>query len=302
MTSDGPDKPQAKPVQSDLATRVVSAVVLLALVFAVLFAGGWVFTQFLCVLSILAMHEWLTMTAKPQIPALTRFMISLLPAVFLSAFWDRGAETDNMLIFIAFALMVVAFVIRFTKAENWARNTLWCFGGLLYVTAPVLALYELRGAGVAGLQTVLIVFIIVWAADTAAYFAGRKIGGPKLAPSISPGKTWSGALGGLAGALIFGFGYLNLVSADISSIGLWAAVILAIAISSQFGDLFESAVKRHVGVKDSGNLIPGHGGVLDRIDGLVFAAVFAALIQWSKMACSIEDSGTIAFGLLCPIS
>jgi phosphatidate cytidylyltransferase len=117
---------------------------------------------------------------------------------------------------------------------------------------------------------VLVLLLIVWATDIAAYLAGRLIGGPKLAPAISPGKTWSGAAGGLAGALVV---------AVVASPGAWGLAMAAVlSVVSQMGDLMESGIKRHYGVKDSGKLIPGHGGLLDRLDGVLTAAPVAAVL------------------------
>jgi phosphatidate cytidylyltransferase len=154
-------------------------------------------------------------------------------------------------------------------------------GGILYVGLPAMALVWLRNDVPGGLEHVLWLMIVVWATDICAYFAGRSIGGPKLAPRISPGKTWAGLLGGMAGAGLFG-GLLALTFGA----GFWlaASVGMGVAVVSQLGDLFESALKRRAGVKDSGHLIPGHGGLLDRIDGLVFAAPLFAAIVWLTLA------------------
>jgi phosphatidate cytidylyltransferase len=154
----------------------------------------------------------------------------------------------------------------------------WWLAGFSYVGAPLVAMWWLRTLD-AGLL-VLWVFFIVWATDIGGYFFGKGIGGPKLAPSISPKKTWAGLIGGVAFsvaaalALHFIFGLLENKSAVILASGL-------LAVWAQVGDLVESAIKRHFGVKDSGELIPGHGGLLDRVDGLVFVApAMAMLIIW----------------------
>ncbi len=151
----------------------------------------------------------------------------------------------------------------------------WYFIGLPYVVLPLLALIFLRSDSTYGLTAVVLLFASVWTADSLAYFAGRSFGGPKLMPSISPNKTWSGFFGAVFGGLIaailvFYFAGLN---------NLMMAAILGAAIGGleQGGDLFESAAKRKFGVKDSGSIIPGHGGVLDRVDGLMAAAIAAWL-------------------------
>jgi len=147
---------------------------------------------------------------------------------------------------------------------------------LAYAALPFVALVEMRAGG-AGLFIILFVFACVWGADTFAYFFGKTLGGPKLAPAISPNKTWSGFVGGFIGAIAISVLLELAFSYPVGTGAVLLAVILAFA--SQIGDLFESWVKRRFGHKDSGKLIPGHGGVLDRIDGLIFAIIAAWLIS-----------------------
>jgi phosphatidate cytidylyltransferase len=124
---------------------------------------------------------------------------------------------------------------------------------------------------------VVFLFLVVWASDISAYFSGRFLGGPKLAPAISPNKTWSGAMGGLLGALLVGVG-AALALGGAAPLGATAAVALLLGLATQSGDMFESWMKRRFGVKDSSGLLPGHGGLLDRLDGVLAAAPVAALI------------------------
>lgn len=147
--------------------------------------------------------------------------------------------------------------------------------GLVYVLPAAVALVWMRLDAAAGAANTLFVLLIVWATDIGAYLVGRLIGGPRLAPSISPGKTRSGALGGLACALLVGAGAAQLTASPSGR-----ALILAggLSLAAQAGDLLESAIKRHMGVKDSGRVIPGHGGLFDRLDGLLAAAPLAALL------------------------
>ncbi|MFZ1681999.1 MAG: phosphatidate cytidylyltransferase, partial [Rhizobiaceae bacterium] len=144
-----------------------------------------------------------------------------------------------------------------------------------YALLPAIAFSSLRD-GPSGFAAILFLFAAVWATDIFAYFTGRAIGGPKLAPAISPGKTWSGAVGGTVFAVLA----VVALAFVLPALALPAILVPAIALSvvSQIGDLAESAFKRHFGVKDSGNFIPGHGGVMDRIDGLAVAAVALYLI------------------------
>lgn len=156
-------------------------------------------------------------------------------------------------------------------ARGWGFG--WQVGGFIYALAAALALLWIRDRSYDGLALVLWVFIVTWGTDIGAYFTGRAIGGPKLAPAISPGKTWAGLYGGVAAAAVIG--------------GAWAfyaglhLVILLLAplfsVASQGGDLFESWMKRRAGIKDSGTWLPGHGGVFDRLDGMLPVAILTAL-------------------------
>jgi phosphatidate cytidylyltransferase len=157
------------------------------------------------------------------------------------------------------------------------QRAAWLAAGFLYVAPAAIALVRLRHVHLVGRWDMLFLVLVIWASDIGAYLVGRLVGGPKLAPAISPGKTWSGAVGGLVAAGLVGAG-----------VALWAggrlplAHCLAIAVilgtASQIGDLLESWLKRHFGVKDSGRSIPGHGGLLDRLDGMLTAAPAAALM------------------------
>jgi len=158
--------------------------------------------------------------------------------------------------------------------EGWGIH--WAVGGFFYCVLPALALLWIRDrSGDHGLSLLLWVFIVTWATDIGAYFAGRRFGKRKLAPSISPGKTVEGLWGGMVAAALFG-------AAWVFAAGLGKPLVLLaplFAFAAQMGDLFESRMKRVAGVKDSGNLLPGHGGVLDRLDGLVPVAVLTFAAQ-----------------------
>lgn len=169
---------------------------------------------------------------------------------------------------------------------EWTRITRgwglgWRVGGFFYALVPALALLWIRDrSGEDGLALLLWVFIVTWATDIGAYFAGRAFGTRKLAPSISPGKTVEGLWGGIAAAAAIG-------AAWVLAVGLEPTLILLaplFALAAQAGDLFESRMKRRAGVKDSGDLLPGHGGVLDRLDGLVPVAVLTAAAQLAGLA------------------
>jgi len=162
-------------------------------------------------------------------------------------------------------------------AEQASRaRRAWCAGGLLYAAALLVAPVVLRNDPALGFAAILFVFAVVWFSDIVAYFAGRAIGGPKLMPSVSPKKTWSGAIGGTAGGVIGGV--LVARYSGIANLGAAAAVAFVLSLISQAGDLLESAIKRRFNTKDASQLIPGHGGLMDRVDGFVTAALAAALI------------------------
>jgi len=192
-----------------------------------------------------------------------------------------------------FLFALIVFLAALQMLREWDsltanESSLWGVIGLFYVAIPCSCILWLRyirveGNDYAGLQLVLYILFVVWATDIGAFFTGRIIGGPKLAPAISPGKTWAGLGGGMTFSGIVG-GLCYIFSPYPTK--LWWAIILAIIISvfAQAGDLFESWLKRRAGVKDSSTLIPGHGGLLDRVDGLMFTIpIFAFLVSLSSL-------------------
>ena len=187
---------------------------------------------------------------------------SVLVPVALLCVWAGG--------YVFALLLILGWVgVSWEWAGMCRRRPLPLAAGLTYAFLAMAALLALRAIG--GTRETFTLLAIVWCSDIGAYMAGRIVGGPRLAPRISPGKTWSGAAGGLAAAMIGGsivFGYL--------SVGT-LCVLGMLGIASQLGDLGESALKRHYNVKDSGHLLPGHGGLLDRLDGLMAAAIVAGV-------------------------
>lgn len=211
----------------------------------------------------LVFYEWMTVSGemrdRPLAVAGWIVVLLLLGALVL------GAPSGVLL--IAAAAMAVALAVA-SRVRGRGMET---GKGLAYALIPAISLAGLRGDATPGLWAIIYLFAVVWATDIFAYFVGRAVGGPKLAPSISPGKTWSGAVGGAAFAVLAAIA-VAYVHGDASPVLLGLAA-LPLSVISQIGDLYESRFKRRFGAKDSSNLIPGHGGVMDRVDGLVAAAV-----------------------------
>ena len=178
---------------------------------------------------------------------------------------------------IAFVLLVIGAVVAYFLALQRDDNPLWHAVGVLYIGLPALALVGLRvlPAKSQGIWLVLGLFAIVWATDTGALIFGKLIGGKKLAPKLSPGKTWAGTIGGTVTALVVFLPFVAIFAVNAFSALAFAA---GLSVVAHLGDLLESAIKRYFGYKDSGGLIPGHGGMLDRVDSLFAASVAMALV------------------------
>lgn len=263
----------------DLGVRAVSAAVLIPAVLADVWAGGIWFHLFVALIGILMAQEWVNIVHKDN------------PLQF--ALHAAGAMCGALLpldIGLAGGLVAIAVLTLVSAAAAWREapgGPAWRYLGVPYVSLPPIALVVLRDDPSYGVAAIVLVMLMVWAADTLAYFAGRIIGGPKLAPCISPKKTWAGMSGAMVGSAVAALG----VGMTLGVPGLWLLLIVAalLAVVEQGGDLFKSAMKRHYGVKDSGRLIPGHGGVIDRVDGLVAVATVAALI--GALRAGIEHAG-----------
>jgi phosphatidate cytidylyltransferase len=255
----------------ELRLRIVSAIVLVAIALTATWLGGIVFSLFAAAISVLIFYEWTTITGQQAVSSrLTAFGWASIIVVAVETIF-RGASSgyfSSLVILLGFT--ITAAVIGGIKGKGY-----WLAGGIFYAGLSGVSLTALRGSTEAGLIGIIFIFAIVWGTDILAYFVGRAIGGPKLAPAISPGKTWSGAIGGTIAGTVFGC-----LVVVITGFGLTfghVAVAALLSIFSQVGDLFESFIKRKFGVKDSSHLIPGHGGVMDRVDGLVFACFLAFL-------------------------
>ena len=249
--------------RSNTLARVLTALVLIPLVLAlVAWAPRWLFSAVLTLVAVAALREYLALAAQSGLGPLTWFSYA---ATAVLVFWAPLAESPALLVLAALALAARP-ARSLEKALPGAASSVL---GVLYVGLPLAMLSDLRRL-FDGPRWVIYVLALTWVGDTAAYFGGRAFGRHKLAPRISPGKTWEGAVASLVASLALGMAYLTWMRPEM---GLaWSGSIsAAVNIAGQAGDLVESAVKRGAGAKDSGSMLPGHGGLLDRIDALLFA-------------------------------
>ena len=274
---------------SNLQLRVISSIVLIVVVLAVTFLGGVVFRLLSALIAAVMFYEWCAIS-RPATAPRHQLVAAVLLAVVLLAL-VLGYSAAGVLVLLV--LSVVASLLDSRIAGQGREQGSWAPAGLAYAGLSGLSLALLRDGDQPGLTAILFLFAVVWATDIFAYFVGRSLGGPKLAPSISPGKTQSCALGGTVGGVLAGIALA--AYAGLGNLPLLALVALLLSIVSQIGDLFESWVKRRHGVKDSGNIIPGHGGVMDRVDGLVAAAF--ALYAIGSMLGSADKPAQALFAI-----
>lgn len=282
--------PPLEKKQADGAlARVASALVLAPLAIIVVLLGGWPFVLVWCLAAMIVYWEWTAEIVKAPRSAEVAGVGVLAVAGLLGA---SG--------FPSMAILVIAVGAGALAALGGTRR-LWCGAGLLYaglvLAGPMLLRRDLHPDF--GVLALFYLFAVVWATDILALFAGRRIGGPKLAPSISPKKTWSGAIAGALGGVAAGAAVAavgsNLLNLPKTNILAATGLALLLSVVAQGGDLFESAVKRRFGVKDSGRIIPGHGGLMDRLDGFLAAAGAAALLGVSRGGLDGAASGLLAW-------
>ena len=258
------------PRGSELALRVCSALVLVPLAIATAYVGGWPFAVFWGIAAMGVLWEWTSLAAgsdKRSVLMIGGASLALALALVVA---------EHLLA----AVIVLAISTLGAAALAPAERRTWVAGGIPYAGALGVAPIVLRSDSEQGFWAVILLFAVVWTTDIAAYFVGRAVGGPKLMPHVSPKKTWSGAVGGTVAAVV-----VALAVAEAAALpGLFAIAMLAVVLSvlAQAGDLFESFLKRRFGTKDSSHLIPGHGGLMDRLDGFIAASVAAALIGLAR--------------------
>jgi phosphatidate cytidylyltransferase len=253
--------------QREIVLRVASAVALAALALVATLYSPWTFLVLVVVGAGLVAWEWGRLTRGAGFDGTA--LLAVISVAALTYLVAMGRPQYGILL-----LAAAAAAIWFPDGGSFNRP--WALAGLLYAALPASALVFLRGDEAFGAAAVIYLFAVAWTTDTASFAAGRLIGGPKLAPRISPQKTWSGFLAGILVPSLAGYVFATVL--DSGSALRLALVSVGLALACQFGDLLESWVKRRFGAKDSSQLIPGHGGLLDRIDGLMMAAVLAGLI------------------------
>ena len=258
--------PVSSALSRNLRDRIASAIVLVAIALLAAWWGGLPFRLFCAAVGGAVIFEWMSASRAQVADPLRIIAPGLVAAVLVLLVVGSTAVIPATL-----AAIGVATVLGIA-----AKREAWSGAGVAYALAAAIPLSFIRDDAGHGLAAIWFLFAVVWSTDILAYFTGRALGGAKLAPSISPGKTWSGAIGGLAAALVFGalMAWVLGMRLDVVLLALMAGM----SIASQSGDLFESWVKRRCGVKDSSHLIPGHGGVMDRVDGLLAAALLFWLV------------------------
>jgi phosphatidate cytidylyltransferase len=247
----------------NLLTRVAAALVLAPIAIAVAYAGSWWWILPGTLLAIGLFVEWLTVVGSAREK---RVIAAGVVALTVAGLCLGFARVELAL--VALGLGAAATALLSSRQRGWTS------GGFLYAGAAQMASVVVRLDSATGFVALVFVMLIVWVTDIGGYFAGRGIGGAKLWPRVSPNKTWAGAIGGFGASLVIALGFAAL---DLGQ--AWPLLMLAAVLSvvAQLGDLFESAVKRRFGVKDSSHIIPGHGGLMDRLDGFVAAIVLASI-------------------------
>lgn len=251
---------------NNLLLRVISAAVLAPLALVAAYIGGLPFALFWGIAALVVLWEWMTLVVGPNYRLLVFSCAAAIAVAGLLAWLGRPVT----------ALFVVGLGALAGAIFAPGERRLWVIAGAGYAGGMVLAPVFLRADVGFGFMAILLLFAIVWTTDVLGYFAGRAFGGPKLWPSVSPKKTWSGAICGTVGAIAIAL----FVAAQFGSFDRIAVIAVALLLSvvAQAGDLFESWVKRRFDAKDSSHIIPGHGGVMDRLDGFWAAAVAGCIV------------------------
>ena len=261
----------------NLMLRVASAAVLVPLALAATYAGGWIFVAICLVAAAGILWEWDSIAVR-NADAGGLVPVLLVPGVLglIAAAVLIGLDQPRAAWVAVAIAAAVAGLAGASRRPFPAGTGGWALAGVLYAGAMLLGAALLRRDPQWGLTALLFLFATVWITDTFAFFGGRSIGGPLLWPRVSPKKTWSGAVCGLAGGVVAGL--LLAYASGVGKLGIVGVMALLLSVSAQAGDLLESAVKRRFGAKDASHLIPGHGGFMDRLDGFLVAALVALIV------------------------
>lgn len=248
-----------------LGKRVVSATILIPIVGVAIFIGDPLFFALVSLVALLAGHEFLQMSRQQGLVPLHLLGLALIALFLVDAQWPEfGVFSWGLGTITLFGLIAQVFRPNRGSVISWS----FAIAGAVYIGFSTSHFVKLRALDTVGIWWMVLALMGTWICDTGAYLVGIKFGRHKLAPALSPKKSWEGAVGGLVASVAFVAPYATLVLALPWGKGILLGVLLVIAAT--VGDLAESAIKRQFGVKDSGNLIPGHGGMLDRIDSLLF--------------------------------
>jgi phosphatidate cytidylyltransferase len=262
------------PRASNLTLRVASAAVLAPVTLAITYVGGWIFYALCAIAAGGILWEWVSLASHRADPrVLAPGWLALLGAMLLIGL---GLAAGSLAAVAIGAVVAGAIVAALPRTTDEAFAPAWAAGGVIYAGALLIAPAILRSDPQWGLSALLFLFANVWATDIFAYFCGRAIGGPLLWPRVSPKKTWAGAIGGLVGGVAASVAVAY--ASGVGKLGIVGVMACVLSVLAQAGDLFESAVKRRFGAKDASHLIPGHGGLMDRLDGFIVAAVAALVI------------------------
>jgi phosphatidate cytidylyltransferase len=251
---------------TSLQLRVMSAGILAPIAVGTLYLGGLYFLVFLGLASLAMCFEWCKNSLSGRLPI---FMVLMAVTVLTALYFSFYSQLYQSVIVIICGALLAMLIGSFLSQS---KDLVWLLLGPLCIGLPIISVEYIRNIPGDGFELAISLFFVIWATDIGAYFSGKTIGGPKILPSISPNKTWAGLIGGMVAAAVTAFCMANFLT--IVEVSPFSALMVGAisAILAQIGDFAESAWKRNFGIKDASNLIPGHGGVLDRLDGILFVA------------------------------
>ncbi|WP_306253847.1 phosphatidate cytidylyltransferase [Parvularcula sp. IMCC14364] len=254
---------------SKVFKRTVMILLLAPVAILIVWFGGRMFSALIAFTSIVLVFEWTRIVDRTEFS--TAFYVLSFTAIS-SIFLAAGGSYQ-----LAYATALAGGLISAISERLKGRSSQWPMIGIFYLIMPCIAFVWIRNGPETGRSLTLLLLVAVWATDIGAYVFGKMIGGPLMAPAISPGKTWAGAFGGILTAMTC-CSFIALLGSENWSIWVLAMIGISLSIATIVGDFAESALKRYFGIKDSGGFIPGHGGLLDRLDGMLFATAALALV------------------------